>query len=124
MSAYRDGTTHVVLEPLDFMARFHGVFAPHHRLRPQIVAARQRAAQERVGQGIGCQAGMCWAQRLKRVFGIDIEKCEHCGAQVKIIASIEDPQVIGKILSHLGLTSDNQPPASARAPPRTDLLFE
>ena len=58
------------------------------------------------------------------MFGIDIEKCEHCGAQVKIIASIEDPQVIGKILSHLGLTSDNQPPASARAPPRTQRLFE
>ena len=44
---YRDGTTEVVFEPLDFMARlaalvptprinlrrYHGVFAPNHRLR-------------------------------------------------------------------------------------------
>jgi hypothetical protein len=29
-------------------------------------------------------------QRLKRVFGIEIERCEHCGGAVKIIATIED----------------------------------
>jgi hypothetical protein len=44
---------------------------------------------------------MTWAQRLKRVFGIEIESCEQCGGAVKIIASIEDPQVIGRILEHL-----------------------
>jgi hypothetical protein len=44
---------------------------------------------------------MTWAQRLKRVFKIDIETCEHCGGQVKVIASIEDPQVIEKILGHI-----------------------
>ena len=37
---------------------------------------------------------MTWAQRLKRVFAIDIEKCEKCGGAVRIIASIEDPDVI------------------------------
>jgi hypothetical protein len=44
---------------------------------------------------------MTWAQRLKRGFGIDIETCHQCGGVVKIIASIEDPVVITKILSHL-----------------------
>ena len=34
---------------------------------------------------------MSWAQRLKRVFAIEIEKCEKCGGRVKIIASIEEP---------------------------------
>ncbi len=29
---------------------------------------------------------MSWAQRLKRVFRIDIETCEHCGGAVKVIA--------------------------------------
>jgi len=33
---------------------------------------------------------MSWAQRLKRVFGIEIERREHCGGAVKIIATIED----------------------------------
>ena len=39
--------------------------------------------------------------RLKRVFDIDIETCVECGGDVKIIASIEDPAVIQKILAHL-----------------------
>ena len=32
-----------------------------------------------------------WAQRLKRVFGIDIETCPACGGALRIIACIEDP---------------------------------
>ncbi len=44
---------------------------------------------------------MSWARRLKRVFGVEIERCTRCGGQLKIIASIEEPQLIAKILSHL-----------------------
>jgi len=47
---------------------------------------------------------------LKRVFDIDIEHCPNCGA-LKILAAIEDPPVIVKILAHLGLPT--------RAPPRS-----
>jgi len=36
-------------------------------------------------------------------FDIDIENCPNCGGTLKIIAAIEDPPVIDKILSHLGL---------------------
>lgn len=50
------------------------------------------------------QERLSWAQRLKRVFRIDIESCERCGGKVRIIASIEDPQVIGRILAHLEQT--------------------
>jgi 23S rRNA U2552 (ribose-2'-O)-methylase RlmE/FtsJ len=44
---------------------------------------------------------MTWAQRLKRIFGIDIETCAACGGAVRIIACIEDPDVIEKILTQL-----------------------
>ena len=44
---------------------------------------------------------MNWMQRLKRVFGIDIETCERCGAKVKVMASIEAPAVSAPILKHL-----------------------
>jgi hypothetical protein len=37
------------------------------------------------------------------VFNIDVEICADCGAKAKVIAAIEDPVVIRKILSHLGL---------------------
>jgi|TARA_B100001105_G_C22047087_1_gene296606 hypothetical protein len=46
---------------------------------------------------------------------IEIEKCEKCGGRVKIIASIEDPVVIEKILKHLGLDEASQ--ARNRSPP-------
>ena len=44
---------------------------------------------------------MTWAWRLKRVFDIDIQTREACGDPVLIIAAIEDPAVIKKILDHL-----------------------
>ena len=44
---------------------------------------------------------MTWAERLKRVFKIDVETCAHCGGAVKVIASIEDPAVIKQSLEHL-----------------------
>ena len=37
---------------------------------------------------------MTWAQRLKRVFNIDIEVCGRCGGSVKGIACIENQDVI------------------------------
>ena len=64
---------------------------------------------------------MNWARRLKRVFGIEIEGCARCGGKLRIIASIEEPQVIAKILSHLQRTAPQQYqpelPLGARAPP-------
>src|SRR5262249_21582084 len=56
---------------------------------------------------------------LKRVFDIDIEHCPNCGDALKIIAAIEDPPVIIKILSHLGLPTRSPPRAPAR---RVDLF--
>ena len=91
---YRDGTTHIVLEPLDLMARmaalvppprrhlmrFHGVFAPHSKLRAAVTPAHRGigAPQRPVPAGepqlspTPRHVAMNWARRLKRVFGIDI----------------------------------------------------
>lgn len=55
------------------------------------------------------RASMTWAQRLKRVFfGSDIETGLACGGAVRIIACIEDPDVIEKILTHLDLQFGNR----------------
>jgi hypothetical protein len=136
---YRDGTTHVIFEPLDFIARlvalvpkprvnltrFHGVFAPNSRLRALVTGAKRgkgnkadvtdepRTPAER-------RASMTWSQRLKRVFNIDIEICQQCGGAVKVIACIEDPMVIRKILDHLKDKADTisyAPLPECRAPP-------
>ena len=65
------------------------------------------------------------AQRLKRVFNIDIETCRECGGAVKVIACIEDPVVIQKILNHLKEKGEYQDAfrlPESRGPPQTSLL--
>ena len=44
---------------------------------------------------------MSRAQRLKQVFNIYVKTCRVCGGAAKVIACIEDPAVISKILKHL-----------------------
>jgi hypothetical protein len=70
---------------------------------------------------------MGWAQRLKRVFGVQIESCARCGGKLKVIASIEEPQVIAKILAHLERSGPDQCqpelPLGARAPPAQSRLL-
>jgi hypothetical protein len=108
---FRDGSTHVVLEPLDFIARlaalvprprlnltrFHGVFAPNCKHRERIVPHRLRGRVDSDKP----TAPMNWMQRLKRVFAIDIETCPDCGGKLRVIACIEDPPLIAKILGHV-----------------------
>ena len=90
------------------LTRYHGVFAPHHAHRAEIVNMTDDKNQTNTqAEGVKHEAAkrtrMTWAQRLKRVFDIDIKVCEACGGTVKIIAFIEDQIVINQILSHLQL---------------------
>ena len=75
---------------------------------------------------VGEHKEMSLAQRLKRVFNIDVTICSCCGGAVKIIASIENPFVIKKILDYLDAKSGAQASANQlpepRAPPQTRLF--
>ena len=145
---WRNGTTHVIFEPLDFMfrtngmsrahgcagatisrlvsliprprvnlTRFHGVFAPNSKYRSKVTPAgrgklRKRHPASDVDQTPAeKRASMTWAKRLKRVFNLDVETCDKCGGDVRIVASIEVPAVIRTILAHL----DNTASSSAAA---------
>ena len=121
---YRDGTTHVYFNPLDFIARlaalvpkprvnltrFHGVFAPNSKLRSQVtLSGRGKRPAHAPQTATERHQAMTWAQRLKRVFQIDLSQCA-CGGKLKILASIEDPATIHRILEHLD--------RKARGPPQ------
>jgi hypothetical protein len=43
-------------------------------------------------------AAMIWVQRLRRVFGIDIEACDKCQGLLRANVRIEEPLVIQHIL--------------------------
>ena len=134
-TAWRDGTTHLVMSPLEFMLRlaalvprprlhlirFHGVLTPNAKLRALVVLQEVPHEPEPANQEskpAECEANrvhhrpvrLSWAKLLKRVFDLDLEHCPNCGGELKIIAAILEQPVIEKILTHLGL--------QARAPPR------
>lgn len=122
---YRDGITHILMEPLDLMvrlaalvppprmhlARYHGVFAPQ-RIGPVTDSVKPPTARH---------MAMNWAPGLRRVFGIEIEDCARCDGKLWIIVSIAEPEVVAKILAHLEKTAPDQHqselPLGARAPP-------
>ena len=92
------------------LIRFHGVLAPNAGLSAAVVpgTAKSEPADE---HAYDAPARMGWACLLKRVFAIDLEHCPPCGGEFRFIAAIEEPAVIVRILTHLGLP--------ARAPPRS-----
>jgi hypothetical protein len=56
-----------------------------------------------------------WAELLRRTFDIDVLACPRCGGRLVLIALIEQPEVIARILGHLGLPSELPRPAPARS---------
>jgi hypothetical protein len=62
------------------------------------------------------------------VFGIEIRHCVRCGGKLAIIASVEQPQLIAKILSHLERTASpphrSELPLGACAPPTQATLLQ
>jgi len=59
-----------------------------------------------------------WAALMRRAFDLDVLRCPRCAGRMQLIATIEDPAVIQRILAHLGLPDtrdDPQPPCSMTA---------
>ena len=97
------------------------MLAPNAALRPLIVPRdRDQASSSATETGdlptASSRVRMSWAQLLKRVFAIDITTCPQCGGDLTLLAAIEDPTVIAKILTHLGLPT--------RAPPRAPVRLD
>ncbi len=62
---------------------------------------------------------------LDEVFHIDVETCSKCCGAIRVIACIEDPVVIDKILTHLDKKAALAEPVvlpQSRAPPQRNLF--
>ena len=123
----------LVPKPRANLTRYHGVLAPNHRWRGEVTPAKRgkdvkRTSNDEVRSTVQHHPAMTWGQRLKRVFNIDIEVCGRCGGSVKVIACIEDQDIIDRILAHLRdkeLATPSLPLLTppSRAPPETLPLF-
>ena len=124
----------LVPKPRANLTRYHGVLAPNSKQRIFVTPAKRgKGNTQKQGQKadqpslVECHQSMTWAERLKRVFNIDITICSRCGGAVNIIACIDDPSIINKILANLDAKSGA--PATVyqlpepRAPPQA-MLFD
>ena len=123
---FRDGSTHVALDPLAFIARpaalvprprlnltrFRGVFAPNCKHRESVVP-KCKPRHEKPDKPL---APMTRMRRPKRVFAIAIETRPKCGGKLRVIARIENPDVIATILEHVRARKAATT-THARAPP-------
>lgn len=147
---WSDGSTSIKLTPLEFierlvalvpkprmhLTRFHGVLGPHYKYRSEVVpktteeqilavaCATPTNGDPSIDREKSSKQRMSWPRLLKRVFNIDIKTCPQCQGEVKIIAAIEEPAIIIKILKHLGLSTKVPKFHPARGPPHTTESIE
>jgi hypothetical protein len=132
---WRNGTTHVLFEPQELLAklavlipaprlhltRFHGVLAPAAKWRASIVPPPP--VETPVVCGCGESEGAKkrrpnyqWAALMARVFEVDVLECGHCNGRLRILAAIHPPENTRKILECLGLPTRAPPLRPATAP--------
>ena len=121
----------LVPRPRHNLVRYHGVLArgchqPNSTLRKLIIPKSTKRVRgkenskpdkmsefEEITSQNELLAPLSWAQRLKRVFSIDITLCPLCGGTMRIISDITDPDLIQKILDHLAAQPPPIKPATA-----------
>jgi hypothetical protein len=110
--AWADGTSHVVLEPLELLEKlaaltprprinlvlYHGVLAPHASWRRRVVPAVEEPLRLPGGQAggperAGRRRSWAWADLMRRAFELDVLACPRCGGRMRVLATIEDPHL-------------------------------
>ena len=114
---FLDRLTDLVPPPRKHRHRYHGVFAPNHKLRRAVTAlAIGNVGKRGDGHGTGgcCAANpnqkprshdtarIAWAKLMAWVGEEFPPECPACGGDIRLIAFITEPGPIRKILTHLG----------------------
>lgn len=147
-----NGRTEILLTPLELLERlarfvppprvhrhrYHGVLAPNATLRSQVVAigrperpalepgadAASHGLPPEPGPAPASPARIRWAVLLARIYQVLPLLCPACGGEMRILAFLTDPPVVGAILLHLDLPRRPPPLSPARAPPQIDFLTD
>ena len=158
--AWRDGTSAVALTATEFverlmalipppwrnLTRYHGVFAPRHRLRSRVVrdrasvraelaARREEEMRDVVWEALETtlpqfpetmvelpSPNWKWADLMRRSFGVDLLTCDRCGGKRKVIATLSWAPVVAKFLACVGVESSGVEVKPARPPPEQEVL--
>jgi len=105
--------------------RYYGVLAPNSPYRSVVTALavaettrnEGQAETERAETPVSQAARYVWALLIARIYEVFPLICPKCGGTMKIIAFIDEGDVIREILTHLGEPVDPPRIAPARGPP-------
>jgi hypothetical protein len=61
---------------------------------------------------------------MKRSSGLDVLRCPRCGARMRVISTITQPETIRTVLLYLGQRAEPLARAPARDPPSEQLDFD
>lgn len=136
---FKDGTAAIDLDPLSVLCRlaasvppprmhtvrFAGVLSAAHKWRPLVVPpapdeelADDRPAHEHTQRPATHRCHYWpWARLLQRSLAVDGEKCDACGARMKLRALVFAVHSIERMLRHLGEPTELLPLSPARDPP-------
>ena len=65
-----------------------------------------------------------WARLIQKIYNVNPLVCSKCFGSMKIIAFIEDEQLVKKILKHLDLWDvKRKPPPRANSPPTASIII-
>jgi hypothetical protein len=136
---FLDRLADLVPPPRKHRHRYHGVFAPNHKLRKAVTAMAIGNIGKRCDPATGGHAGnarvtdgccdthakprshdtsrIAWAKLMARLGEEFPLECPACGGDIRLIAFITQPGPIRKILTHLGEPLEPPPVSPARGPP-------
>jgi hypothetical protein len=135
---FLDRLADLVPPPRKHRHRYHGVFAPNHKLRRAVTALaignvgtqREAGAGQHAGKAhaTGCcdanqkprshdTSRIAWAKLMARLGEEFPLECPACGGDIRLFAFITEPGPIRKILTHLGEPLEPPPVSPARGPP-------
>jgi hypothetical protein len=117
----------LVPPPRAHLVRYHGVFGPASKWRPEIVPLPSPVTCPPVQPSPAPSAGprpeskphgppdtrIPWSELLLRVFREDVLACP-CGGRRQVIAFVHERSTIEKILAHLGLPTTGPPKTPTR----------
>jgi hypothetical protein len=94
------------------LVRYYGWYSNVSRGKRRKAQGGDSTTIEEFNEVSGSGAKRAWARLIKQVYEVDPLVCPRCAGVMRIIAFIEQPAVIEKILRHLTLW-----PAPAHSPP-------
>jgi hypothetical protein len=68
-------------------------------------------------------ARRAWARLIKKIYEVDPLLCPECSGPMRIIAFIEEEQIIRKILEHLRLWEEPEPRSPPAVPEQVDIHY-